>query len=89
MVVVSDIPPNREVVQHGEQGYLIDVGDSVGFVQFTRKLFDLPELATQLGESGRQRMTTEFSIESLVQSHVRLYRELQSTRRNTSPVPGR
>ena len=51
-VVVSNIPPNREVVSHDREGYLVDVGDAVGFAQYTRKLFDDPDLASRLGAAG-------------------------------------
>jgi glycosyltransferase involved in cell wall biosynthesis len=75
-VVVSNIPPNRELVDHGRQGYLIDLADSVGFAQYTRKLFDDPALSAQLGQAGRDRMTTEYSLTTLVEKHVQLYRQL-------------
>ena len=79
-VVVSNIPPNRELVTHGEQGYLIDIGDSVGFAQFTRKVFDDPDLAEQLGNAARERMATDFSINKMVESHMSLYSALSARR---------
>jgi glycosyltransferase involved in cell wall biosynthesis len=75
-VVVSDIPPNRELVEHGRHGYRIDLGDSVGFVQFTRKLFDEPGLAERIGGAAAQRMAAEFSVDKMVQRHAALYRGL-------------
>ncbi len=73
-VVVSDIPPNRELVEHGRHGYVIDVGDSVGFAQFTRRLFDDPALAARVGQAAADRMADEFGVGKMVQSHCELYR---------------
>ena len=75
-VVVSDIPPNRELVTHGEEGYIVPVGDGVAFTQFTRRLFDDESLARRMGEAGRARMTRDFGLDRMIQSHVELYRSL-------------
>ncbi len=77
-VVVSDIPPNRELVTHEREGYVVPVGDGVAFAQFTRKLFDDPALAARLGSAGRRRMAEEFNLDRMVQAHVRLYQHLHS-----------
>ncbi|MGD9853395.1 MAG: glycosyltransferase [Planctomycetaceae bacterium] len=75
-VVVTDIPPNRELVTHGEHGYLVGVGDGVGFAQFTLRLLRDDALAAKLGAAGRCRMADEFSVDRMVDAHVRLYRQL-------------
>ncbi|MEZ6049768.1 MAG: glycosyltransferase [Planctomycetaceae bacterium] len=75
-VVVTNIPPNRELVQHDRQGYLVDVGDGVGFAQFTTRLIQQEDLARRLGDAGRQRMSEEFSVDGMVQAYAALYREL-------------
>lgn len=74
--VVSDIPPNREVVAQGETGYLVPVGDRVGYMQFLRALMDDPELRRQLGAAGRQRMQNDFSISQMVRRYAALYESL-------------
>lgn len=75
-VIASDIPPNRELIQHGEQGYLVNVGDGVGYAQYSAKLFREPELRAQLATAARQRMENEFSLDRMVAEHVRLYDEV-------------
>lgn len=74
--VVSDIPPNRELVLHDQTGYRINVGDSVGFAQFTARLLRDPDLASQLGAAGAARMADDFSVPRMIERHVELYREL-------------
>lgn len=75
-VVASDIPPNRELVVDGETGFLVKVGDSVGFAQFADRIFADEQLAARLGSAARDRMRTEFSIDSMVNAYAKLYREL-------------
>jgi len=75
-VVATDIAGNRDLVVHGETGYLVPVGDRAGFAKYTNKLLDDRALARRLGEAGRVRMLTEFTIEKMVERHAALYREL-------------
>lgn len=77
-VVATDIPPNRELVKHGEHGYLVGVGDGVGFAQFTLRLLHDEPLARRLGAAGRQRMAEEFSVKKMVAAHAALYRQLSA-----------
>ena len=75
-VIVSDIPPNRELVVDGETGFFVQVGDGVGFAQFTDRILADPQLAQQLGSAGRKRMQENFSIANMVESYAELYREV-------------
>ncbi len=75
-VVVTDIPPNRELVMHGEQGYLVRVGDGVGFAQFTKRLLQDESLARKLGDAGRRRMEQDFNVQTMVDAHAKLYRDV-------------
>ena len=74
--IASDIPPNRELVVDGETGFLVRVGDRVGFQQFTDRLLGDAEMARRMGDAGRERMRREFSIGSMVDAHAKLYREV-------------
>jgi glycosyltransferase involved in cell wall biosynthesis len=75
-VVATDIWGNRELVEHGQTGFLVSVGDRAGFARYAHKILDDPELARRLGSAGRQRMASEFTIEAMVEKHAALYREL-------------
>lgn len=75
-VVCTDIPGNRELVAHGETGFLVPVGDRGGFARYTQKILEDPELAKRLGAAGRRRMLDEFSVGRMVERHAALYREL-------------
>lgn len=74
--VVSDIPPNRELIEQGVSGFLVPTGDTVAFMQFTRRLIDEPDLRQRLGAAACQRMTQEFSVERMRERYATLYREV-------------
>jgi glycosyltransferase involved in cell wall biosynthesis len=73
--VVSDIPANRELVIDGETGFLVSVGDTAGFAQFTDRIFADKQLASHLGKASRNRMSEEFNIDKMVDSYAELYRD--------------
>jgi glycosyltransferase involved in cell wall biosynthesis len=75
-VVATDIPGNRELVLHGQTGFLVQVGDRAGFSRYAYKILEDPELARRLGDAGRERVVSHFSIEAMVHKHAALYREL-------------
>lgn len=77
--VATNIPPNREVVTHGVEGFLVDVGDSTAFAQYTVKLFQDENLADRMGTAARERMSRDFSIDRMVEAHADLYRRLVAT----------
>ncbi len=74
--IVTDIPPNREQIVHGQNGYLVDVGDGVAFAQYTQKIWNDPLLAKTLRESGQRKMIQEFPVDKMVGAYADLYRRL-------------
>ena len=72
-VVATDIPGNRDLVVHGETGYLVPIGDRAGFARWTLALLNDTELARRLGHSAKQRMLSEFSVEKMISRHAELY----------------
>lgn len=77
-VVATDIAANRELVVPDETGFLVPVGDAVGFMQFTRRLIDEPGLRAALGAAGQQRMQSEFSVARMIERYADLYRRVMA-----------
>ena len=87
-VVATDIPGTRDLVVHGETGFLIPATDraarattvnrdvAAGLARYTNQLLDDPPLARRLGEAGRRRILEEFRVETMVQRYADLYRRL-------------
>jgi glycosyltransferase involved in cell wall biosynthesis len=82
--VVSDIPPNRELVLDGETGFLVKVGDSPGYAQFAERILADPALSARLGNAARLRVAEHFGIEPMIQAHAKLFRELSAERKRRS-----
>jgi len=75
-VVASDIWGNRELVVHGQTGYLVPVGDRAGLARYAHKILEDAELAKCLGAAGQQRILAEFTVAAMVDRHAALYREI-------------
>lgn len=75
-VVASDIPGNRELVVHGETGYLVPIAGRAARARHTDQIVSDPALAARLGAAAKARMRSQFSIAENVRRHVELYREL-------------
>jgi glycosyltransferase involved in cell wall biosynthesis len=75
-VVASDIPGNRELVVHGETGFLVPIAGRAARARATDQIFNDPALAARLGTAAKQRMVEHFSLDESVRRHVRLYSDL-------------
>ena len=75
-VVATDIPGNRDLVVTGETGFLVPLGDRAALARYAKKILDDAQLARRLGQAGRKRVLSQFSVEQMVVRHVALYREL-------------
>jgi glycosyltransferase involved in cell wall biosynthesis len=75
-VVATDIPGTRDLVVHGETGFLTAVGDRANLARFANKLLDDPALRTRLGEAGRERIAANFGVDRMVAAHAELYHRL-------------
>ncbi|MBN2022666.1 MAG: glycosyltransferase [Pirellulales bacterium] len=75
-VVATDVPGTRDLVVHGETGYLVPVGDRAGFARHTNRLLDDAALAARLGQAARQRMAEHFAVAAMIDRHADLYRRV-------------
>ena len=75
-VVASDIPGNRELVVHGETGYLVPIAGRAARARATDAILKDEALSKRLGAAGWQRMLDHFSVEQNIRRHVEMYEEL-------------
>lgn len=75
-VIASEIPGNQDLVIAGQTGRLVPVGDRAAFARESLDLLEHPEIAAELAAAARARIANEFTVEQMVQGHVKLYREL-------------
>jgi glycosyltransferase involved in cell wall biosynthesis len=75
-VIASDIPGNRDLVIHGETGFLVPIAGRAARARSTDQIFTDPALAARLGAAARGQMLEQFSIEQNIERHAQLYRDV-------------
>jgi len=78
-VVSTDVGGAREVVIHGETGYLVPVGDYQALADHIASLLADPTTARSMGEYGRRLVSEKFSSTRQLQNVEALYNELLNT----------
>ena len=74
-IVASDIPANREVVEHEKSALLVAPNDSMALAHALQRLLTDGELASRLTEGGKS-VAAAFSIQRMVQQTSALFRSL-------------
>ena len=75
-VVVSDIAPNLELVEHEKTGLVVPVGDRPAFTRACDRLIKDQILAESLGTTAAERVHEKHSFEYAVAKQADLYRSL-------------
>ena len=82
--VVTKIPGNDEVVQHGKTGYVGENEDQL--LQYLTALIDSPEERKQLGEFAKQHTESYFSLSAMADQYKEEYDKMTSDQSNFSVV---
>ena len=75
-VVATRVGGIDEAVLDGESGFLLEFGDVQGMADALERLWREPELAVQMGETGRRYVENRFSVEREAAEWIRLYQRL-------------
>ena len=77
-VIASDIPPHRELISHGENGFLasLDALDPISEYLF-RLLTDL-KMSQAMGQVSRNRVKTRYSWDSVAASYLEPFRRFNA-----------
>ena len=84
-MVATNVNGTREVVRHGETGFLVEVGDAEGLAVALERLALDARLRITMGERGRQVVRSEFDEAIIVRRLQRIYSECLL--RRGIPVP--
>jgi glycosyltransferase involved in cell wall biosynthesis len=79
-IVTTDVPGCREVVRHGENGYLVPPRDPGALAAAIRRLVERPDERSRMGAASRSLAESEFRVEKVVESTLSLYGELLGER---------
>jgi glycosyltransferase involved in cell wall biosynthesis len=77
-IVATDVPGCREIVRHGENGFLVPARDATGLANAIETLVQNPTLRAEAGRRGRDIAVREFSSDRISDHTILVYRELLS-----------
>lgn len=75
-IVTTDTPGCREVVRHGDNGFLVPVGDVVQLAEALKQLIQDPELRDRMGGRGAAIAAEEFSSDRVIAETLNVYKKL-------------
>jgi glycosyltransferase involved in cell wall biosynthesis len=65
-----------DIINHGENGYLVDVGDVAGMAKYALKLLDDDEARLKMSEAARESMLKGFRWQDMVDNYLKLYEQV-------------
>ncbi len=74
-VVASNVGGLKELISHGVDGYLIEVGDVNALAQHSIKILKDPRLRERFGKNARQKVLKKYTPDKIVPIYERLYNE--------------
>jgi glycosyltransferase involved in cell wall biosynthesis len=77
-IVTTDAPGCREIVHNGDNGFLVPVKDTTSLTNALVRLIQDPLLRQRMGERGRLRAVSEFSLEQVISRTLAVYQESYS-----------
>ena len=75
-VVATDVGGIRELIDDGENGFIVPSDDVEAMVERVKMLLDSPELRRRIGMAGREKMRREFTVEKMVDTLQNVYIEM-------------
>lgn len=72
-VIATDMGGNAEIVVHNETGFLIKENDAPELARRIIALLKSPDQAKWMGQNGYNRITSEFSLDRMVESYIATY----------------
>lgn len=71
-VVATNVRGNRDLVEHGRTGFLVELGDVEGLTRALEQLIADPELRTRMGEAARQKIQ-DYSLDRVLDEMEEIY----------------
>jgi glycosyltransferase involved in cell wall biosynthesis len=75
-ILASNVEGIREVVTHGQNGYLFPAGQPLEMARMINRLLDSPEEAQKMGQWGKQFVLDKFNWEKITTKTLSLYRSV-------------
>ena len=75
-IVATDVPGCREIVKHGENGYLVPLGDSRALADALDTLLGDAELRRRMGAKSRLLVESQFQQAIVIEETLKVYASL-------------
>lgn len=75
-VIACQVPGVDEVVVHGQTGLLVPVKNPLELARAIRELLDDPVKRSRMGQAGKERVLTEFTLDRMISQYDNLYQSL-------------
>jgi glycosyltransferase involved in cell wall biosynthesis len=76
-IVTTDVPGCRDAVHDGDTGVIVPPRDVSALASAIKGLIEDPARRSRMGVNGRSMAEREFSIDRVVDMHLKIYRELR------------
>lgn len=76
-VIATGIGGVLDIIDHGQNGLLVNPGDIEGLTDAVRHIIEHPERAASFSESLYQKVHREFLLDSMVEKTLAVYREVK------------
>ena len=76
-----------DIITHGENGYLVDVGDVDGMAKYSLKLLNNEKLRRKMSQAARDSMLNGFKWHDMVDSYLQLYNQVLEDPNNSKKLP--
>jgi len=74
--VVSDVIGNRDVIRHGENGFVCDVSSKDGFVAAIRQIAEKRSEARQLAEAAHADVVAHYNTAGMAKAYDKIYKDV-------------
>ncbi len=76
--VVTDIPANTQLIEHGVEGLVAPLKDDAALAAGLTQLIEDPALRCRMGDQGRSRVLAKYSTTAVVAAYENLFAELMA-----------
>ncbi|WP_104719459.1 N,N'-diacetylbacillosaminyl-diphospho-undecaprenol alpha-1,3-N-acetylgalactosaminyltransferase [Helicobacter pullorum] len=77
-IITTNAVGCKEVVEEGKNGFLVPIGESEILAQKILELSCNQALREQFGKNSQDKIRKEFSVETIVESYLKLYKEVKN-----------
>ena len=82
--VVTDLPANTQLVEHGVHAFHVKVGDAEGIGAALLRLLNDPEMRKRFGAAARPIAVERFSTDTVLHTYEEIFGRILSKRKETS-----